>query len=109
MCCIIYSSHRHHHTFICSVVFIYMYISFFRLVYKWFNFIYKMTYVLGIIGYVIMMLAFFGLNMVFGHQPQIWMDPALLFIYYGLYYGVLGRDLSEICTEKLAANIGVKL
>lgn len=51
--------------------------------------------------------AFFGLNMLFGQLPQIWMDPALLFLYYGLYFGVLGRDLSEICTDKLAANIGV--
>lgn len=54
-----------------------------------------------------MMGAFFGLNMVFGQQPQIWMDPALLFVYYGLYFGVLGRDLSEICTDKMASNIGV--
>lgn len=68
---------------------------------------YKLSYVLGIIGYAVMMGAFFGLNMVFGQEPQIWMDPALLLVYYGLYFGVLGRDLSEICTDKMAANIGV--
>lgn len=34
------------------------------------------------------------------------MDVGLLFVFYGLYYGVLGRDLSEICTDKMAATIG---
>lgn len=75
--------------------------------YKWFNFVYKLSYGLGIIGYIIMMLAFFGVNFVFNHPPQTWMDLGLLFVYYGLYFGVLGRDLSEICTDKMAANIGV--
>lgn len=30
-----------------------------------------------------------------------------MFVYYGVYFGVLGRDMSEICTDKMAANIGV--
>ena len=34
------------------------------------------------------------------------MDIGLLFLYYGLYIGVLGRDISEICSEKMAALIG---
>lgn len=80
-----------------------------RLVYKWFNFIYKFTYMLGIIGYAVMMATFFGLNMIFGHEPPVWMDPAILVIFYGVYYGVLARDLSEICSERLASNIGVSV
>lgn len=35
------------------------------------------------------------------------MDPASLLIFYGTYFGVLGRDLSEICADKMAATIGV--
>ncbi|KAG4068076.1 hypothetical protein HA402_011409 [Bradysia odoriphaga] len=77
-----------------------------RLVYKWFNFIYKLSYGLGIIGYSIMLMAFFGINLIFSQPPQAWMDVGLMFAYYGLYFGVLGRDLSEICTDKLACNIG---
>lgn len=69
--------------------------------------IYKISYGLGIVGYIIMMMAFFGLNFVFNHPPQIWMDVGLVWLYYGLLFGVLGRDLSEICTDKMAANIGV--
>lgn len=78
----------------------------FRLVYKWFLFIYKLSYGLGIFGYVLMMMTFCGINFIFGAPPQSWMDVSLLFIFYGLYYGVLGRDLSELCTDKMSASIG---
>lgn len=77
-----------------------------RLVYKFFLFMYKLSYALGIIGYVLMMLTFLGINLLFGHQPQVWMDTSLLIIFYGTYYGVLGRDLSELCTDKIAIHIG---
>jgi len=26
---------------------------------------------------------------------------------YGLYYGLLGRDTAEICTDVMTSNIGV--
>lgn len=80
---------------------------YFRLVYKWFYFIYKLSYGLGIIGYIVMMLTFVGFNLLFNQQPTVWMDVGFMFIFYGLYFGVLGRDLSEICADKMAANIGV--
>lgn len=50
---------------------------------------------------------FFGLNLVFGQLPNAWFDVGFMFVYYGLYFGVLGRDVSEICADKMAANIGV--
>lgn len=81
----------------------------FRLVYKWFLFIYKLSYGLGIIGYIIMMVTFFGLNFVFKQPPNVWMDVGLLFVFYGLYYGVMGRDISEICADKMASHVGVSL
>ena len=28
-------------------------------------------------------------------------------IFYGLYYGVLGRDCAEMCTDRLASSMGV--
>ncbi|XP_015520256.1 E3 ubiquitin ligase Rnf121 isoform X1 [Neodiprion pinetum] len=77
-----------------------------RLVYKWFYFIYKLSYTLGIIGYVIMLATFFGLNLIFDVSPHVWMDYGLLFVFYGLYFGVLGRDISEICADKMASHIG---
>lgn len=32
----------------------------------------------------------------------------LLLVFYGVYFGVLGRDLSELCTDKMAQTIGVR-
>ncbi|XP_030569468.1 RING finger protein 121 [Drosophila novamexicana] len=77
-----------------------------RLVYKWFYFIYKLSYGLGIIGYLVIMAAFLGMNYIFAQPPNTWMDVGLMFCFYGLYIGVLGRDISEICSDKMAAAIG---
>lgn len=78
-----------------------------RLVYKWFYFIYKLSYTLGVLGYFVLLATFFGLNLVFNQKPQLWMDCGILLIVYGLYYGVLGRDLAEISADKMASHIGV--
>ena len=34
------------------------------------------------------------------------MDLGLMCMFYALYYGVMSRDLAEICTEKMVASIG---
>ncbi|XP_072945270.1 E3 ubiquitin ligase Rnf121 [Epargyreus clarus] len=77
-----------------------------RLVYKWFLLIYKVSCAVGVVGYIVMMLTFLGCNLIFGHRPQAWMDFALMFLFYGLYFGVLGRDVAEYCADKMAASIG---
>jgi RING finger protein 121/175 len=82
---------------------------FHRLVYKWFYLIYKLSCVFGVFGYVVMMMTFFGLNLAFGQKPQAWMDVALMCLFYGLYFGVLGRDVAEYCADKMAASIGVSI
>ncbi|XP_014675965.1 PREDICTED: RING finger protein 121-like isoform X2 [Priapulus caudatus] len=77
-----------------------------RLVYKWFYLIYKISYGLGIVGYLAIMLTLLGVNALFLAKPNTWMDFGILCLYYGLYYGVVGRDLAEICTDKIAAKVG---
>ncbi|CAG0887943.1 unnamed protein product [Darwinula stevensoni] len=77
-----------------------------RMVYKWFFLVHKLSYALGIVGYVVMMLTLFGINAIFRSQPHPWMDFSLLLLFYGLYYGVLGRDVAEICADRMAAHIG---
>lgn len=66
-----------------------------------------MCCLLGIVGYIVMMITLMGINFLFGAKPSTWMDLGLLFIFYGLYYGVLGRDLAEVCADKMASHIGV--
>ena len=29
-------------------------------------------------------------------------------MFYGIYYGVLARDMAESCTDRMASKIGVK-
>ena len=76
--------------------------------YKWFLLLYKVSYGLGIVGYTVMMATFLGFNLMFHVKPHVWMDVGIMFLFYGLYYGVLGRDCAEICADKMAAHIGVR-
>ncbi|ESN94144.1 hypothetical protein HELRODRAFT_193855 [Helobdella robusta] len=77
-----------------------------RLVYKWFLFIYKLSYGLGILGYAVIMLTLFGFNLLLLIQPQTSMDAGLMCLFYGLYTGVLTRDIAEVCADKMAFKIG---
>eukprot|EP00794_Sanderia_malayensis_P006921 gene6921-7699_t len=77
-----------------------------RLVYKWFYTVHRVTYVLGIIGYAIIMGTFLGMNLMLMISPDTAMGAGVTIIFYGLYYGVLGRDCAEICTDKMAAKMG---
>lgn len=77
-----------------------------RITYKWFYNVHRVTYVLGILGYMIIMCTFFGLNLLLLIPPDIAMNAGVVTIFYGLYFGVLGRDCAEICAEKIAAKMG---
>ncbi|XP_046394513.1 RING finger protein 121 isoform X3 [Ischnura elegans] len=77
-----------------------------RLVYKWFYLVYKLSCGLGLLGYILMMATMFGLNLLFDSKSKPWMDAGFLLLFYGLYYGVLGRDLAEICADKMATHVG---
>ncbi|VDM55922.1 unnamed protein product [Angiostrongylus costaricensis] len=77
-----------------------------RLVYKWFLFLHKLSYVLGIAGYIVMVFTLMGLNHIFGLHSTSCMDAGILLLFYGLYYGVLGRDFAHICTDRMACKIG---
>ena len=37
------------------------------------------------------------------------MDFGLLLLFYGLYFGVVARDIAEVCADTMAAHIGVRL
>ncbi|KAM7291359.1 RING finger protein 121 [Ixodes scapularis] len=77
-----------------------------RWVYKWFYVVHMQSYALGVAGYLVVMLTLLGVNLMFRAKPQTWMDIGLLLLFYGLYYGLLGRDISEIITDRMACTIG---
>ncbi|KAI6189348.1 Zinc finger domain containing protein [Aphelenchoides fujianensis] len=77
-----------------------------RFVYTWFILLHKLSYVLGVAGYFGMMGAMLGVNFIFGMKTTTFMDAGILLMFYGLYYGVLGRDFAHICTDRMACKIG---
>ncbi len=45
--------------------------------------------------------------MMFTIHPDTAAEVGLLVLFYGLYFGVLGRDFAEICADKMASKLGV--
>lgn len=37
------------------------------------------------------------------------MDFGVSLLFYGLYYGVLGRDFAEMCADFMASTVGVRI
>nr|XP_008990828.2 RING finger protein 175 isoform X3 [Callithrix jacchus] len=77
-----------------------------RLVYKWFLLIYKLSYAFGVVGYLVIMFTMCGFNLFFKIKARDSMDFGIVFLFYGLYYGVMGRDFAEICSDYMASTIG---
>ncbi|KAG8507322.1 RING finger protein 175, partial [Galemys pyrenaicus] len=77
-----------------------------RLVYKWFLLIYKLSYAFGVVGYLAIMFTTCGLNLFFRIKARDSMDFGIVSLFYGLYYGVMGRDFAEICSDYMASTIG---
>lgn len=82
-------------------------LSFSRLVYRWFLLIYQITYALGIIGYLILILMFTGIGLLIPVTPDTVMELGVVLIFYGVYYGVLGRDCAVLCVDYMAAGMTV--
>ncbi|XP_041075476.1 RING finger protein 175 isoform X1 [Polyodon spathula] len=77
-----------------------------RMVYKWFLLIYKLSYAVGVLGYLAIMFTMFGFNLLFRIKTEDSMDFGVVLLFYGLYYGVMGRDFAEICSDYMASTIG---
>ncbi|KAG3276054.1 RING finger protein 175 isoform X2 [Ictidomys tridecemlineatus] len=77
-----------------------------RLVYKWFLLIYKLSYAFGVVGYLAIMFTMCGFNLIFKIKARDSMDFGIVSLFYGLYYGVMGRDFAEICSDYMASTIG---
>jgi RING finger protein 121/175 len=77
-----------------------------RLVYKWFLLVHKITYFLGVVGYIGLMLTFLGFNFLFFVSPTASLDYSLMLMFYGIYFGVLARDIAEIVSDCMAVKIG---
>ena len=80
-----------------------------RLVYRWFLTIYQVTYVMGIAGYLILLLVFTGVGFLFTVNPDSIMELGVTLVFYGVYFGVMGRDCAELCVDYMAASMTVRV
>lgn len=79
----------------------------FRLVYRWFLFTHQATYVVGVIGYVMMVVLLSGLVYAFPSMAEFIIEFSASLVFYGMYFGVLGRDFAELCVDYMAASMKV--
>lgn len=75
-------------------------------VYGWFLTMFRISSIVGMVGYISFFCTFFGLNMLLLISPETAVSFSLRSISYGLYYGVLTRDFAEISSETMASTIG---
>ncbi|NWI34770.1 RN175 protein, partial [Sula dactylatra] len=76
------------------------------LVYKWFPLIHKLSYSVGIVSYLAIVFTMFGFNLFVRIKSDDSMDFALTLLFYRLYYGVMGRNFAEICSDNMASTTG---
>ena len=62
-----------------------------RMVYKYFYGIHLLSGFLSVTGYCMLLFGLFGLNLLFFVDPKTWFDAGLHLLFYGFYYGVIGK------------------
>ncbi|KAJ1819111.1 hypothetical protein LPJ56_003713 [Coemansia sp. RSA 2599] len=76
-----------------------------RRVYQWFALTNKVSYAVFVMGFVLFLLGFFniapGLT-----DSEAYLSASMLFLFYGLYFGLMSRDLVALCTDRIAATLG---
>jgi RING finger protein 121 len=71
-----------------------------RQVYWFFFLCNKVAFGMALAGYLVLMLdVFMGKKLGLGYF-------ATMLMFYGLFYGVIGRDLASLCADKMAASLG---
>jgi len=83
-----------------------------RLTYSWFAVANSFTYSLSVVGYFLIILEILGflraIAVLFSWDSSSGSVGylALMFMFYGLYFGVLSRDCAELCTDSIANKMG---
>jgi RING finger protein 121 len=75
-----------------------------RLVYKWFLRIHQLCSNSALIGYILVVCDYF--LTISGVTSHVISSIGLYLVFYGVYFGVIGRDLAELCSERMATVIG---
>lgn len=76
-----------------------------RKVYWWFNRVYAFCLGTGFFGYVLLIIEMTGARTA-AKVHRFFAEVATLSLFYGLYFGVLGRDLAEMCSWRMTQTMG---
>mmetsp|Transcript_7795 Transcript_7795/g.10387 ORF Transcript_7795/g.10387 Transcript_7795/m.10387 type:complete len:340 (+) Transcript_7795:126-1145(+) len=77
-----------------------------RATYRWFMWAYYICLMTGISGYLILMLEMVGLRAILHLPKQTIASIGGTMLFYGLYFGLLGRDVAEVCAECISSTLG---
>lgn len=77
-----------------------------RAVFIWFLAAHKLSVAAGVCGYALLVLSMFSAAAGFDSLPFLSDGAGLTLLWYGLYFGVLGRDAAEVAADRTAATLG---
>jgi RING finger protein 121 len=75
-----------------------------KLIWRFFLATYRICMGVSLAGYILILLEFIGLADFLGLAGTL-APFGTTMIFYGLYFGVLWRDIAEICTDRLASSL----
>ena len=62
---------------------------------------------MGLAGYILLILMFTGIGLLIPVAPDVVLEFGVMLIFYGVYYGVMGRDCAVLCVDYMAAGMMV--
>ncbi|KAJ3184416.1 hypothetical protein HDU85_001721 [Gaertneriomyces sp. JEL0708] len=80
-----------------------------KIVYRWFQKVYSVSYAVGITGYVIVLLTFLHVLAIVGVSADTevkFFETGVILLFYGLYFGTLSRDLVDRLSDAMAIRVG---
>ncbi|KAJ3366143.1 hypothetical protein HDU91_001965 [Kappamyces sp. JEL0680] len=80
-----------------------------RLVYYWYQRLYDVCYVVGMVGYFVALAAFFNVPLVLGYdldgEADVFVE-GMTIMFYSVYFGTLGRDFVDRLSDIMATTMG---
>jgi hypothetical protein len=76
-------------------------------VYSWFLLAHKVSVALGVTGYILVVVEMFGVGAVM--RPVLPQSLCVCLLWYGLYFGVLGRDCAEVAADRMVRHLRLTL
>ncbi|PNH12443.1 RING finger protein [Tetrabaena socialis] len=77
-----------------------------RQVYTFFLGVFRVSKIIGVIGYCLVLSEMMGMGPLW--QLLLPKDLSIDLVWYGLYFGILGRDCAQVASDSLSARLGLE-